>query len=301
VDLSGALLANADLTEANLAGAKLEGADLASADLTSANLDRINLSDAVMTGASLGGTTLVASTVRRSDLTRARLHGADLSKSILQQAKIVDADLTSVKLIEADLSGADLTNSDMSSSNLLHARFSNAVITGLILTDANVAHSVDLDTPALPPSASGNIETSTPVPFELREGNFIRFNGESPILANGWGDVGFRKQGKQLLLQYFAKLHIHPRPSYDDCAKADVEPGVTTLDSTAIGGVFCRRETARTVSFLEITDISALASAEPKVTLTVSFATRAQGGLFRRSTWPERSSSELHRCSPAQL
>jgi hypothetical protein len=97
-DLSGALLAGAQLVEADLSGAEFYRADLSGAQLLGADLS----------GADLAGANLSDADLYRADLSGARLVGADLSGALLGVA-----DLSGARLGEANLLGATLHRADL--------------------------------------------------------------------------------------------------------------------------------------------------------------------------------------------
>lgn len=108
VDFSGtalfnAKLAGANLIRANLSGATLNGADLTEADLTQADLSEASLSRAILASANLDG---------------ANLRKARLGEANLNTAYIVRADLTEARLIGANLSYANLTDANLSSCRI---------------------------------------------------------------------------------------------------------------------------------------------------------------------------------------
>jgi uncharacterized protein YjbI with pentapeptide repeats len=133
LDLSDAILSDADLSRADLSDAILRDADLSRADLSRAKLR----------GADLRGTDL-----RGADLSRSDLRYADLSGAILRDADLRGADLrgdvfSCVSLLRGDnifsgdiLNGADLSSSILSSSILS----SDAILSGTTLdSDADLS------------------------------------------------------------------------------------------------------------------------------------------------------------------
>lgn len=80
-DLSGADLANVDLT----------GADLSGADLTEANLNGATLREVDLTGADLTGAQLAGADLSRAIFTGADLDQVDLSRAIIAGAKLENA------------------------------------------------------------------------------------------------------------------------------------------------------------------------------------------------------------------
>jgi uncharacterized protein YjbI with pentapeptide repeats len=139
LDLSGATLANRNLSDVRLPGANLTNANLSKVDLsfatlTSANLSNADLSEAEMTQADLTGATLTS-----ADLTQARLNGSDLSQSNAAGATLTKASLDSSNLEEANLSGADLNGASLLDSNLVDANLVGANLSDADLSGANLA------------------------------------------------------------------------------------------------------------------------------------------------------------------
>jgi len=91
VDMSGALLSEANLRYANLSYANLKYANLHGANLHGANLSEANLSEANLSYANLHG---------------ANLHGANLREANLSEANLSEANLSEANLRYADLSKA---------------------------------------------------------------------------------------------------------------------------------------------------------------------------------------------------
>jgi uncharacterized protein YjbI with pentapeptide repeats len=172
VDLSGAILAAADLTiadlrsanltDADLEGAVLRDADLRGAVLTTANLNDANLSGADLRGASWGGALMFGTDLTDADLRGATVwpSGAEMSGADLRGADLRGADLGDATLLEADLRGAtlsrvgavpfavlkgtdlrnaDLSNTDLTDADLRGANLSGANLSGTNLSGANLA------------------------------------------------------------------------------------------------------------------------------------------------------------------
>jgi hypothetical protein len=136
-DLSGALLAGAQLDGANLAEAKLDGANLAGAQLEAADLTEAKLGETNLAGANLGGANLAYAYLNRADLPGADLFEANLLYTNLGEANLSGATLTGANLsgatpIGADLSGAELSGANLSGTPLLGADLSGARLDGLI-------------------------------------------------------------------------------------------------------------------------------------------------------------------------
>ena len=136
VDLSDVDLSKADLSGANLTGANLFRANLKEANLHNANLDRAEFSganlveahleevSAVNTGlgmACMKGVKMFRAHLEGSTLTKADLRDADLRCAYMRNARIRETDLAG-----ADLTGADLQGADMSLCNVSGAAFKDA-------------------------------------------------------------------------------------------------------------------------------------------------------------------------------
>ncbi|HUA40313.1 MAG TPA: pentapeptide repeat-containing protein [Streptosporangiaceae bacterium] len=118
LDLSDAVLTDADLREARLSHASFRSANLSRAALRGADLTIANL-----TGA---------------DLTKATLWAADLTSAYVDNANLIEVDLFGANLTDADLAGADFTKANISGANLTNASFSRADLTEADLTDADL-------------------------------------------------------------------------------------------------------------------------------------------------------------------
>ena len=141
LDLSKAILNEAELNEADLTGAELNEADLANAELNDANLANVKLNGADLTraelnDAKLNGAELIGANLRGANLTRAELIFANLSNVDLTRADLNDAKLYRAKLIKADLIGANLSRADLNDANLTGAIYdSKTKFIGTILED----------------------------------------------------------------------------------------------------------------------------------------------------------------------
>ena len=87
-----------NLRGANLDKADLNGVDLSNAILIDADLDETNLSNANLSGADLTD----------ADLGKANLTGANLSKANFTKADLEDANLTNANVTDTIFTGADL-------------------------------------------------------------------------------------------------------------------------------------------------------------------------------------------------
>lgn len=150
-DLTGAVLAVAELGGADLQGATLAGASLAVANLADANLDGCDLRGADLTGAVLA---------------RARLAGADL-----RGANLTGADLGHAVLDGADLGAANCGGANLTGAGLGGARLHGTNFAGACLNYANVAGAEYDDHTHFPalffdPESVGAVRTPAPMPAE---------------------------------------------------------------------------------------------------------------------------------------
>ena len=108
VDLSRAILVEADLTEATLEGVRAIGA----------NWSRINLSNVNLTNANLAQTNLSYANLFRTNLFSANLEETNLENANLRDAIMANANFSNAYLKDAVCRGADLTQTIFNSSNL---------------------------------------------------------------------------------------------------------------------------------------------------------------------------------------
>ena len=109
VDLSGAILPNADLGLAKLSGADLSGADLNNANLRCAVLHDANLNLATAVAADLSGAQLVGANLIRASLQASDLRRTDLRRATLNEANLRDANLTDAHLYETIFANTNLS------------------------------------------------------------------------------------------------------------------------------------------------------------------------------------------------
>jgi hypothetical protein len=109
VNLSGAIINDADLSGAELIEANLSGANLSGANLSGANISGANISGTDLSGANLSGADLTAADLTGAELIDVTLSGADLEGAYLSEANLSNADLSNADLSGADLSGADFS------------------------------------------------------------------------------------------------------------------------------------------------------------------------------------------------
>lgn len=119
IDLSGAVLPNANFSHADLSYANLEGTNFSGANLTMAILVGANLRKATLRGASLAF----------ADLTDCYLTGTDLSGANLNKAIFRNANLSMVNFRDANLRGANFGGAgELSWYDLLHGRFDETTV-----------------------------------------------------------------------------------------------------------------------------------------------------------------------------
>ena len=121
INLSNALIRNANLSglnlrEADLTTAKLQGSSFASADLRGATLSLADLSEAILLVAKLNG-----ARAGGAIFYSANLSGACLDDAILSQADFSGANLVSTHVENADLVGASLAGANLTSTELWKA------------------------------------------------------------------------------------------------------------------------------------------------------------------------------------
>jgi len=134
--------ANIDLSEAVLWEANLEEVNLRKANLNGANLESTNLFAADLRGADL----------RNTNLSRTFLYGADLSKANLSKTYISFANLGTANLSKANLRKTEILFSDLSYTNLTEtdfreARFEEVNFSNSILkkTNLTLGHFVNIN------------------------------------------------------------------------------------------------------------------------------------------------------------
>ncbi len=153
VDLSRALLIDANLKDAKLSRARLDkailgAADLSGADLTNAGLTGAELHGALLEGANLSGATLDHAICLDAVLHGANLMGASLLRATFKNAHLRGADLRGSSHSNTDFSGADLTDAKLSdtfaaggsfaAATLRGARMGSAVLSGADLARADL-------------------------------------------------------------------------------------------------------------------------------------------------------------------
>ena len=139
VDLTKAVMRQAQLSGFVLEGAILCGADLSGADLTGARAGQADFSGALMEDAVFAGAAL-----RHCRFDGALLDGADFSRAdmwgaVLDGAELRDAKLSDAILHEASLAGTDLTGANLNGAELTKAKLPGAILRGADLRDCNLS------------------------------------------------------------------------------------------------------------------------------------------------------------------
>ena len=142
-ELSGAILINTNLSGKNLrgadlCGAKLRGVNLSSADLCEANLSSTDLSNAILHNTNLSGTNINGANLRNANLIDANLIGAHLRGSDLKWANLSGAILSRTNLRNANLSGANLTDVNLRGNELSDIILIDVDLSGKNLRGANL-------------------------------------------------------------------------------------------------------------------------------------------------------------------
>jgi uncharacterized protein YjbI with pentapeptide repeats len=136
--LTGTILAEADLRGADLHAADLQGAVLSAADLQGADLSGVDLTQVALAGASLKGARLHAASLKGVDLRGVTLAGASMHAADLHEANLAGANLAGNLLSSATLTGAIFTGADLHAANLLRANVQEANLAGANLQGANL-------------------------------------------------------------------------------------------------------------------------------------------------------------------
>ncbi|MCK9398358.1 MAG: pentapeptide repeat-containing protein, partial [Methylobacter sp.] len=137
-DLSGSLMARANLKFAKLEGASLYRAQLQGANLSMAQMRGATLIDAQMQEVDLGMALLQGAFLGRARMQEARLSGAQMQGANLGMAQMQGADLRGTQM-----QGAYLYSAQMQGANLSHARMQGADLMGaqmqgVVLTEAQM-------------------------------------------------------------------------------------------------------------------------------------------------------------------
>jgi uncharacterized protein YjbI with pentapeptide repeats len=172
-DLSGLLLARADLGGADLSGARLAGATLADCNLSQANLTEAVLTEAMLTRcrlreALLRGVDATGSRLQSCDLRRANAEGSTFEKASLVGASLISGNWTGVNARATDLLRADLSFSRWRGSNLDGAAMSSTVMAATDLYGVLGLDSVAFDGPC--PIDDSTIRTIDPLAQDFLRG-----------------------------------------------------------------------------------------------------------------------------------
>jgi len=147
IDLTGAVLNNADLAGSNLTSASLNCADLTNANMAGAILNRADLRGARVKGANFDYAQMQGSDFRHATIARADPQGGwtivgghpirgsvSFENSSLQGARLDDANLR-----DANFDGALLNNACFKGATLGDASFERAVLIGVHLPELRIA------------------------------------------------------------------------------------------------------------------------------------------------------------------
>lgn len=137
-DLRGACLNSAILHNIDLSGANLADADLTEARFSSVILKRASFIGARLVRTGLHRTDLTGADFSRADLSGANLYRLGASRARFDEATLVETRLVRVGLELASMRDADLTNAKLTDSGLRHTVLSNADLTGVKLVSASI-------------------------------------------------------------------------------------------------------------------------------------------------------------------
>jgi len=145
VDLHGVDLNGAQLGGSNVSNAAFYGAYLNNANFAHANLSNTNLNSAEATGANFRHANLSHASLDTTDLSRASLDnailiGAKLGGVILHSARLRAADLTDAFLRNGKLQEASLRGANLYQTNLVNSRLQLADLGGAFITKAVFSH-----------------------------------------------------------------------------------------------------------------------------------------------------------------
>ena len=133
VNLSGALLAKADLTDSSFVQTRFNGAHLESARLCWAHLEGATLTNAHLENANLEGTHLEGAFLLGVHLEEAFLFGTHLEGAVLRGAHMECA-----SIYGANLEWADLESANLEGTYCYAVSFEGAILSGVNLNDETV-------------------------------------------------------------------------------------------------------------------------------------------------------------------
>jgi uncharacterized protein YjbI with pentapeptide repeats len=121
---------------AQLTGCVLAGANLAGVDLQNANLTGAQFAVNDLSGSNLGGATLTSASILKCDLSNANLDGASMTGGFVWANNFSDANLTGVNLngtrfYNNELPGANLTGANLANTYLDQTDLSGSVLSGV--------------------------------------------------------------------------------------------------------------------------------------------------------------------------
>jgi uncharacterized protein YjbI with pentapeptide repeats len=148
-DLTGAVLAHADLRRSRLQRAiafsiDLTGADLSQANMAQAMMPNATLEGAMLSTANLAGAILSHANLRDSYPGQANFHGAMLTAADLENAEFYRSDLEGADLSEARLRRTNFRGSNLRRVVARDADFTDANLEGVFLDEAQLANARNL-------------------------------------------------------------------------------------------------------------------------------------------------------------
>lgn len=144
-DLRTASLVRANCSQAELGSANLHQADLSYANLSRASLNGADCREARMSFVHAGQTDFASANLQRTDLSNALLRKASFRRAEasfveLTKADLSEADFTEARLAFANLARADLTTANMSGADLTGSYMSRTNLTDAVFHRANLKH-----------------------------------------------------------------------------------------------------------------------------------------------------------------
>jgi uncharacterized protein YjbI with pentapeptide repeats len=139
INFRGAILRGCDFSEANLLGADLRSSDLQGSNLQGAYLSQANFSEANLTEVNFSSSYLFEADLSRVNLTDANLQWVYLGRADLSGSYLIGADLRDVDLRGACLVGANLSQADLRGANLIGADLQGADLSGADLSGADLS------------------------------------------------------------------------------------------------------------------------------------------------------------------
>jgi uncharacterized protein YjbI with pentapeptide repeats len=122
---------SAQLTGCVLAGANLAGVDLQNANLTDAQFALNDLSGSNLSGATLTGALIIKSNLSNANLDGAKMTGANVEVNNFSNATMTGANLTGTQFEENELPGVNLTGTTLTNTDLDLTDLSGSVLSGV--------------------------------------------------------------------------------------------------------------------------------------------------------------------------